>query len=147
MKTTIFGFTILIAMMVPITKYLQAILGLGAIHGAFWKQFPPALYISTTLILHYAISFGLAYLLASKLNLKNRIPNPLAGQKLIWIGGLIMIAPSILRIFTSMIQGGGASFALMSVSAPFVLGGKILFYIGIFILLLAIKPSEKYSYE
>jgi hypothetical protein len=147
MKTIIFGFTILIAMIAPIAKYLLTFSGLGGMYGEFWKQFPPSAYISTTLILHYVISFGLAYLLFIKLNLKDRIPHPLAGQKLIWIGGLITIAPSFLRIFTSMIQGGGASFALMSVSAPFVLGGKILFFIGIFILLLAIKPSEKYSYE
>jgi len=68
-------------------------------------------------------------------------------MKLIWIGGLVMIAPSFLQILTSLIPGGGASFALMSVSAPFILVAKILFYVGIISLLLAIKPSEKYSYQ
>ena len=147
MKTTLFGFTILISLIAPITTYLLAYSGISGMYGAFWKQFPPAVYISTTLILHYAISFGLAYILVRKLNFKERIPSPLAGQKLIWIGGLIMVAPIFLRILTSMVPGGGASFALMSVAAPFVIGGKVLFFGGIFLLLLAIKLSEKYSYQ
>lgn len=146
MKTTLFCFTLLIAITFPFTNYLMTLSGLGGMYGNFWKQFPPAVHISSTLIVHYAISFGLAYLLASKLELKKRIPSPLAGKYLIWIGGLLMIAPTFLRIFTSMVPGGGLSFALTSISAPFMLLGKVIFYVGMFQLILAIKPNEKFSY-
>ena len=146
MKTTLFGFTLLIAITIPFVKYLKVYFGLGGMHVGFWKQFSPSAYIASTLLFQYGISFALAFLLAFKLKLKKRIPSPLAGRYLIWIGGLLLIAPTILRIFTSMIEGGGASFVLISLSAPFVLIGKILFYIGIFQLILAIKPSEKFSY-
>ena len=151
MKTTLFGFTLLIAIImphvaIPLEKYLLAYSGLGKAYGGFWKQFSPSVSISLILIIKYGISFSLALLLAFKLKLKKRLPSPLAGKYLIWIGGLLLITPIILRIFTSMVEGGGASFALISLSTPFVLLGKVLFYIGMFQLILAIKPSEKFSH-
>ena len=146
MKTTLFGFTLLIAITIPLAKYLMTYSGLGGMYGDFWKQFPPSVYITSTLLLQYGISFALAFLLAFKLKLKNRLPSPLAGRHLIWIGGLLLVTPTILRIFTSMVQGGGASFVLMSLAAPFFPVFKILFYIGMFQLMLAIKPSEKIAY-
>jgi|TARA_R110001599_G_scaffold335619_3_gene552806 hypothetical protein len=146
MKTTLFGFTLLIAITIPLAKYLMTYSGLGGMYGVFWKQFPPSVYIASTLLIQYGISFAFAFLLAFKLELKNRLPSPLAGRHLIWIGGLLLVTPTVLRIFTSMVQGGGASFVLMSIASPFILVGKILFYIGIFQLLLAIKPNEKFSY-
>jgi len=146
MITTLFGLTILIASVAPITSYILKFSGLGGMYGKFWKQFPPYVYISTNLLFHLVVSFSLALLVFHFLNLKNRIPTPVAGKYLIWVGGLAMFSPLFLRIFTSMIPGGGASFALMSISTPLVLLGKILFYTGFFFLLLAIKPNEKYSY-
>ncbi len=146
MKTTLFGLTILIASVAPITAYIFKLSGLGGMYGKFWKQFPPFVYISTNLIIHLVVSFSLALLVFHLLDLKNRIPSPVAGKYLIWVGGFAMFFPLVLRVFTSMIPGGGASFALMSISAPIVLLGKIIFYSGFFFLLLAIKPNEKYTY-
>ena len=146
MKTTLFGLTILISIIAPITPYILRLSRLGGMYGPFWKQFPPSLYIFSHLFLHLIVSFALALLLFHILDLKNRIPSPVAGGILIWIGGILLLSPMILRVFTAMIPGGGASFALMSVSAPFIAIGKIMFFAGIFFLLLAIKPSEKYSY-
>ncbi|SDZ94344.1 hypothetical protein SAMN05660420_00822 [Desulfuromusa kysingii] len=146
MKTTIFALTVLISVLVPITPVILKLLGLGGMYGKFWGQFPPSLYIASVQIFHFGISLLLALLIINRLNLRTRIPSPIAGKQLIWIGGLLLITPGFLRIFTSMIEGGGASFALMSVAAPIVRIAKPLFFIGVFFLLLAIKPSKKYSF-
>lgn len=153
MKTLYFGFTVCIATMLPLIKILQYplhYLGMGDVlrmYGPFWKQFSPSAYISTMLLVSYLLSFIVAYVLIRKLDLVNRLPQPLAGKWLIWVGGVIMILPGFLRIFTSMIQGGGVSFALMSVALPFVIIAKVVFYVGLFKLLLAIKPGEQYSFQ
>lgn len=136
MKTLYFGFTVFIATTIPVIKILQYPLyylgmrDLLRMYGPFWKQFSPSVFISVSLFVTYLISFGLAYLLIKKLNLKGRIPHPIAGAKLIWTGGVIMVLPSVLRILTSMVEGGGASFALMSIAVPFVLVAKVLLYIA-----------------
>jgi hypothetical protein len=62
-------------------------------------------------------------------------------------GGFVILLPQILRIFTSMVEGGGASFVLMNFAAPVVSVAKLVLYVGIIKLLMAVKPHESYVYQ
>lgn len=146
MKTTIFALTVLISITIPIAKLIFQVFGINGMYGEFWKQFSPSAYIASAQLLQIGLSFLIALLLVTKLNIRRRIPSPVAGKNLIWLGGLFLFLPGILRIFTSMIPGGGASFALMTYALPVLIVAKILFFIGGAILLLEMKPSAKYSY-
>ena len=146
MKTTIFALAILISIAIPMATLLFKLFGIDGMYGTFWKQFSPTAYIATVQLVQITISLLISIFLVKRYSFSKRIPSPVAGKFLIWIGGLLLIAPGILRIFTSMIPGGGASFAMMSLAAPVVLVAKPLFYIGVVLLLLAIKPHAKYSY-
>ena len=120
--------------------------GISGMYGEFWKQFSPTAYIATVQLVQIGLSFLISIFLVKHFDFRKRIPSPVAGKGLIWVGGLLLLAPGVLRIFTSMIQGGGTSFVMMSIAAPVVLVAKALFFIGVIMLLLAIKPNAKYSY-
>ena len=52
----------------------------------------------------------------------------------------------VLRIFTSMIEGGGASFVLMVYAAPVIRIAEIILTLGLIKMLMAIKPHENYEF-
>ena len=127
----------------------EAILGLsiGGMYGVFFKKFPPSFYVSFFLVLNLLIPFFVSLVFIKKTDIVERLPTPIPGQEMILISGFVIIIPQFLRIFTSMIQGGGASFALMSIAGPFVVLAKLLLSVGIFKLLMATKPHESYVYK
>ncbi len=139
------GLTMLLSMVLP-TNYLVKLL-IGGMYGSFFKQFPPAVYISFSLLLSLLVAFLVASVFISKSDLKTRLPQPIPGSNLLAIGGLVILLPQVLRIFTSMVEGGGASFALMNLAAPAILVAKLVLYVGIIKLLMAVKPHESYVYQ
>ncbi len=139
------GLTLFLLTIVP-TSYITQILSRG-MYGPIFKQFPPAVFISFNLVMNIVVAFIIASVFINKADLYNRLPRPIPGQNLLFIGGAIILLPQLLRVFTSMIQGGGASYALMHLAGPFVLVAKIVLYIGVIKLLMAVKPSEDYVYQ
>lgn len=140
-----FGLTMFLSLILPTS--LVAKLLFGGMYGQLFKQYPPVFYISFILALSLLIAFILASIFINKTNLEQRLPTPIPGINLLLIGGIIILLPQVLRIFTSMVEGGGASFALINLSAPLILIAKLVLYIGIIRLLMAVKPHESYVYE
>ena len=140
-----FGLTIFLSTIIP-TTYLIKLL-LGGMYGSIFRQFPPAVYITTTLIISLLVAFIFASVFINKTDLANRLPMPIPGQGFLLSGGILILTPQVLRIFTSMVEGGGASFTLVSLAAPFLLLAKVLLYIGVIKLLMAVKPHESYVYQ
>jgi multidrug efflux pump subunit AcrB len=120
---------------------------IGGMYGTFFKQFPPAAYISFSITVSLLVAFLLASIFISKSNLINRLPDPIPGGNMLAFGGFVILLPQILRIFTSMVEGGGASFVLMNFAAPVVSVAKLVLYVGIIKLLMAVKPHESYVYQ
>lgn len=139
------GFTVLLSIILPIEVLIKLITA-GGMYGLIFKKFPPAVYISFHLLLKLAIAYAIIYIFIKKSDLINRLPKIIPGQILLLTGSLIVLIPQILRIFTSMIQGGGASYALMTYAAPFLILGKLLLFIGVIKVLMSVKPNEKYEY-
>ncbi len=146
MKTTLFGFTLitsLIVIQVPFINYLFTLLHIGLGEGL-----SPVFKVVLFQIFLYSISFILSYIFTAKLELKRRLPTPLSGKYMIWIGGLIMISPTIFEITILMFEGGSSYYLpIMTYLVPVVTFAKILFFIGIFRLALAIKPNSCFTYE
>lgn len=140
------GFTVLLSSILPI-GFLIKLITAGGMYGLFFKKFPPAVYISFHLILNLAIAYAIVLIFIKKSDLTHRLPKVIPGQILLLTGSIIILLPQILRIFTSMIQGGGASYALMAYAAPLIILGKLLLFVGAIKVLMSVKPSEKYEYS
>lgn len=139
------GLTTLLAMLFPVgTMALQYVL--GGLHGSVFKQYPPVVFFTMNLLLTYAIPLLVALVFIDKANLKSRVPIQKPGNVLLLTGSGLILIPQILRLYTSTIPGGGASFALVSVATPFVLVAKLLLIIGAIKLFMSIKPSVAYDY-
>lgn len=143
--TTLFAFTIMFSIFEPVTGLLLY-RALGGMHGGTFGDVSPSLYISISVVVKYAVSVALAVLLLKLLKMKNRIPNPIGGFYLIWIGGVLMTLPILIRILTSSVEGGGMTFAVFSIIGPFLGIAKLLFFCGLFFFLLSVKPAEKYTH-
>ncbi|MGD9950791.1 MAG: hypothetical protein AB7U29_20315 [Desulfobulbus sp.] len=139
-------FTLFLLTVIP-TSFVLQIISLGGMYGRVFKQFSPTFYISINLIINILISFAITTVFINKTDLYNRLPTSIPGQGMMFIGGFLILLPQVLRIFTSMIEGGGASYALMQYFAPVALIAKLLLYIGVIKLLMAVKPSENYVYQ
>lgn len=140
-----FGMTMFLMLVIP-TGYLTNLL-LGGMYGSIFKQYPPSVYIALNLALTLIIPYILASIFITKTDLYNRLPKTIPGLNLLVTGGIIILLPQVLRIFTSMVEGGGVSFVLMSLAAPLVLVAKIIVYIGLIKLLMSVKPHESYVYQ
>ncbi len=145
MKKIKFGLTVFLSTVIP-TNYLMTVL-VGGMYGPFFKQYPPAFYISLSLAISLFVAFILVTIFINTSNLANRLPTQVPGANILALGGTVIILPQVLRIFTSMVEGGGASFALMSMAVPLVLVAKLVIYIGIVKFLMAVKPHESYVYQ
>ena len=119
---------------------------LGGMYSPFFKESPHYVFLSLNLISTYLIPFVLALIFVKYFKLKARLPEPHPSKWLFSIGTLVIVFPQVLRLWTSTIEGGGASFALMSITAPFILVAKAMIIIGAIKLFMAMKPSEKYSF-
>lgn len=152
MKTTLFGLTVLISVafgFIPFINHLFTIIYIAVadVFTSSWKEVDSSIRLLSFTIFQYTISFCLAYALAIKLKLKERLPSPLAGKYLIWVGGLIIVVPSLIAVLALI-------FGANTYDLPFLLKftwldalGKALFYIGLLQLALAINPSKKFTYE
>lgn len=133
------------SLMIPIGPYLLQIT-VGGMYGNVFKEFPPVVFLSINLFFTYVVPLIVALVFIQKSNLKMRVPDPIPGRALFVTGTVLIVLPQLLRLFTSTIPGGGASFALMSLTAPFILVAKVLIFVGAIKLFMAVRPSEKYVY-
>jgi hypothetical protein len=140
-----FGIAMFLMLVIP-TGYATKFL-LGGMCGSFFKQYPPSIYITLSLLLSIIIPYVVAHIFVQKTQLLKRLPITIPGLNMLLIGGSLILLPQMLRIFTSMIEGGGASFVLMTYAAPLILLAKVLLYIGTIKLLMAVKPSDSYVYQ
>ena len=139
------GITILLSILLPISYFSRMLL--GSMYSSFFKGYPPSLFIALLLVINLSIAFLLASIFINKTNLTNRLPLEMPGLNFLFFGGLMILLPEVLRVFTSMVEGGGASFTLMQFAAPLVVIAKLAMYFGIIKLLMSVKPHESYVYK
>jgi hypothetical protein len=146
MKRIILGLTFFFSFLLPIkgAGILQKLT--GGLHGSIFKDIPHPVYFSLQMLATYLIPFIFTLLFCKYINLKHRLPTSPPSKNIFIVGAIIIVIPQLLRLWTSTIQGGGASFALMSYAAPFILFAKLLIFIGAIRLFMSIKPSEKYEF-
>lgn len=142
-----------IGMALFFSMILSGVIGLalnymtGGMYGPTFKKFSPAVFVA----LGYFVSFGIplivALIFAKKTNLKNRLPDPIPGRGEFILGGLIILVPQAVHIFTASVPGGGASFALFAMAGPVIAIGKVLIFVGAVRLLMAVKPFSGYVYK
>jgi hypothetical protein len=140
------GLTMFFAMLFPIGSYLLQYLG-GGMYGSVFRQYPPVVFLSINLLLTYIIPLIFTLISIKKTNLKSRVPQQMPGKVLLLTGAGLILLPQLLRLLTSTVPGGGASFALMSLAAPFVLAAHLLLIIGAVKLFMSVKPSDEYVYS
>jgi hypothetical protein len=141
----IIGLTMFFSMMVPIGPYLLQ-LAVGGMYGGVFSKFPPIIFLSVNLFFTYLIPLVIALVFIQKSNLQMRVPTPIPGRLLFVTGTILIVLPQFLRLFTSTIPGGGASFALMSIATPFIAVAKVFIFAGAIKLFMSVKPSEEYEY-
>lgn len=136
-----FGFTIFFASIVSISsvtmlliKFLQDLISVKILMHVV---------IALNLFITYSLTFLVAYIFIKKTNLINRLPEKIPGVSFIYIGGFFIILPLFLQIFTSMIEGGGASYTLIQLSAPFTIVAKPLLVAGIIKPLMSVSPQKQ----
>jgi hypothetical protein len=139
------GSMVFLSTIIPTSYFMRLIF--GGMYGTFFKQFPPAVFLSVNLLITLLIPLIITLFFIKKTDLVNRLPKPIPSQGIFLLCSVIILLPQVLRIFTSMIEGGGASFALMNLAAPFITGAKIVLYLAVIRLLMAVKPHEKYVYQ
>lgn len=132
-------------MLFPIGPYLLQFAG-GGMYGTVFREYPTVVFLSINLLLTYIVPLIFTLVFIHKTSLKMRVPQPMPGKVLFIIGTVLILLPQFLRLLTSTIPGGGASFALMSMAAPFVLVAKLLIIIGAIKLFMSVKPSGEYVY-
>ena len=116
-------------------------------YGSVFKGYPPVVFLSINLLLTYIIPLIFTLIFIKKTNLKSRVPQQKPGKVLLLTGAALILLPQFLRLLTSTVPGGGASFALMSLAAPFVLVAHLLLIIGAIKLFMSVKPSDEYVYS
>lgn len=140
------GLTIFFSFIFPVGGLLLESIT-GGMYGPIFRELPHPVYLSLNIIAIYLIPFVIALLFIKYTNLKERLPSYPPSRKLFIIGTILILLPQFLRIWTSTIQGGGASFALMSYAAPFIFVAKVMIFAGAIKLFMAVKPSEEYEYD
>jgi len=145
MPQIILGLTMFFALMIPYGSLLLTKMS-GGMYGPFFKQYPHYVFLSVNIVATYIIPLVIALWFIKYFNVKNRLPKPYPSKWLFSLGAILMLLPQFLRLWTSSIQGGGATFALMSYAAPFIMVANVMIIVGAIKLFMAMKPSEKYSF-
>ena len=145
MPQIILGLTIFFVSMIPVGSFLFRKF-VGGMYSPMFKEYPHYVFLSLNLIATYVIPLIVTLLFIKYFNVKDRLPRPYPSKWLFSIDAFFILLPQLLRLWTSTIEGGGASFVLMSYAAPFIVAAKALIVIGAIKLFMAMKPSEKYSY-
>lgn len=145
MPQIVLGLTIFFASMIPVGSLLYRKF-VGGMYSPFFKQYPHYVFLSLNLVATYLIPLVVTLLFIKYFNVKSRLPKPYPSKWLFSVGAFFILFPQLLRLWTSTIQGGGASFVLMTYAAPFVVVAKTLIILGAIKLFMAMKPSEKYTY-
>lgn len=145
MPHIILGLTIFFASMIPLGPLLFRKF-VGGMYSPLFKEYPHYVFLSLNLLATYAIPLVVTLLFIKYFDVKHRLPRPYPSKWLFSIGAFFILTPQLLRLWTSTIQGGGASYALMAYSVPFMALAKALIVLGAIKLFMAMKPSEKYSY-
>jgi len=146
MPQIVIGLTIFFASVIPVGSLLFTKF-VGGMYSPFFRQYPHYVFLSLNLLATYIIPLAITLLFIKYCNLKNRLPKPYPSKSLFSVGAFFILLPQLLQLWTSTIQGGGASFVLMTYAIPFIAVAKVLIVIGSIKLFMAMKPSEKYSFS
>ncbi|WP_372738394.1 hypothetical protein [Neptunomonas sp.] len=139
-----FGLIIFLTELLP-THYIVKVL-IEVIFRYIFKTFPPDISTIFSMLIGYLVAFLLTTAFINKTDLVNRLPHPIPGINLITYSSLIILIPQLLTILTST-QAGWGNFAIMFIATPVTFVAKLVFYIGIIKLLMAVKPHDSYAYR
>jgi len=142
-KRITFGLTILLSVVTQ--AVMIVVLSVGV------KGFAINTSISTIYALGILLGLITAYFvvlkLFKKLDVFNRLPIDVPSKNLLLIGGLLVLIPSIMQVFSLTIPGGGVAFATSQITSPFRTIGYVFLLVGTAKLLLAMKPHASYKYK
>lgn len=136
------GLTLFFSIVFPIAPYLFRLIS-GGMYGELFRNSPPVVFLTLNLFITYLIPLVLALVFSNMANLKNRITDSNKSEVLFLLALLLIIAPQLLHLYTSTISGGGASFTLMRLSAPFMFLGKVLASIGAIRFFMSLEPNTE----
>lgn len=75
--------------------------------------------------------------------LAKRLPTPIPGSTLLFVGVLLTLVYLIARLLASTVEGGGGSYVVMSFAPYFVWPARVALVVGVCKLLLAAVPSNR----
>ena len=115
----VLGIAFLVATFFPIgARVLQS--ATGGMYGPSFKPFSPAIFILLSAIANYLPPAFVAWLLLRHFKVMDRVPCKYRGGTLFGFGVTLVVIYLVARILAALVPGGGASFALVSLS-PFIL--------------------------
>ena len=113
------GIALLVATFFPLgAQVLQATT--GGMYGPLFKPLSPALFILLSYASNYLPLAVLAWLLLRYFNVMERVPKKYRGGKLFGFGVTLILFYSAARVLAATVPGGGAGYAVASLS-PFIL--------------------------
>ena len=92
----------------------------GGMYGPVFKPFSPAIFILLSYAANYLPLAVLAWLLLRRFKVMDRAPCKYRGRRLFGFGVALVLIYSAARIVAATVPGGGAGFAVASLS-PFIL--------------------------
>lgn len=121
------GFAFLISFLTsPGGKLLSTVFGQDV-----FRSMPPYQGVLASVIANYWLPAMLIYM-ALKVSRADRYVRPgVLGHVLFGVPNAILCLYAALRVFTSTVQGGGATFALVSLSAPFIRGSMYVLVVAV----------------
>lgn len=120
----------LVATFFPIgARVLQATT--GGMYGPIFKPLSPALFILLSYIANYLPLAALAWLLLRHFKVMDRVPYKYRGAKLFGFGVALILFYSGARVLAATIPGGGAGFAVASLSPIIVVPALVLLVIAV----------------
>lgn len=116
---TALGVALLVATFFPIgSRLLQA--ATGGMYGPVFKPFSPAVYVLLSYIANYVPLAALAWVLFRQFKIVDRVPYKYRGGKLFGVSVGLILFYLAARVLAATVPGGGAGFAVASLS-PIIL--------------------------
>jgi hypothetical protein len=124
------GIALLVATFFPIgARVLQATT--GGMYGPVFKPFSPALFLLLSYISNYLPLAILVWLLLRYFKVMERVPQKYRGGTLFGLGVSLILLYSAARVLAATVPGGGAGFAVASLSPIVVFPALLLLLIAV----------------
>ncbi len=138
----VLGFTILISTVIPLGSWLLGML--GGMYGPTFRNGSPALFHLLALALNYIPMGVLVTIGLRKYAMPDRVPRQYRSPVLFALGSILVLMYLAVRIFASTVEGGGASFAVASLSILIVGPALIMLTIAVIKFLIGVgKAGDK----